>query len=165
MKISIRSKHGTHKIAGKIVGHKFVDVDEDALKKYGSTRMGTIVLNKCIEFASDSKSKKAENNSVVAGLRAEAKEYKERIQRLEAENLELNKKLIESHSGDDSNLKSDVELKKELNDEPFVFDPEKHSVEHRGGGSYFVVDEKNEKVRGPLSEDEKEKYKAMQTED
>lgn len=45
-------------------------------------------------------------------------------------------------------------------DESFVFDPEKHHVEHRGAGQWWVMDQE-EKVHGPLSSEEKEAYEEI----
>lgn len=50
------------------------------------------------------------------------------------------------------------EKKEEKKDKPeiegFVFDPEKHHIEHRGGGHWYVM-ELEGKVHGPLTEEEK----------
>ena len=42
--------------------------------------------------------------------------------------------------------------------ENFTFDPARHTIEHRGRGKFFVMDENDEKVYGPLTDYEKEQY-------
>lgn len=39
----------------------------------------------------------------------------------------------------------------------FVFDPEKHHIEHRGAGKWFVM-EGDKKIYGPLTTEEREAY-------
>jgi len=44
--------------------------------------------------------------------------------------------------------------------EGFKFDPEIHHIEHRGGGSWFVM-ELEEKVYGPISKEERANFEAI----
>lgn len=52
---------------------------------------------------------------------------------------------------------ADVDTK---TDADFVFDPEVHHIEHRGGGKYYVMDQET-KVSDAISKEEADAYTAM----
>ena len=47
---------------------------------------------------------------------------------------------------------------------PFLFDPKKHKVSHRGGGKWFIM-EGDEKIKGPLTPEEKIIFQGMEPND
>ena len=60
-------------------------------------------------------------------------------------------------------VEEDVELEPETEKEPegWKFDPYMHTVKHRGGGKWYVM-EGDEKIEGPLSPEDRIKYQAME---
>ena len=95
------------------------------------------------------------------GLKLE-KEYGKRIDDLkedidfkDIEIRDLENRIDELQKGGDG---SDV-----IN-EGFVFDPEAHIIEHRGAGKYFVMNAKDEKLYGPLTNEEKTTFEDIQKE-
>ena len=74
------------------------------------------------------------------------------VKDLTEENFALNAGSLES--GETANSDNGT------NDGEFVLDPEKHHIEHRGGGSWYVMDQE-EKVHGPLSEEDRKKFEDM----
>jgi len=79
--------------------------------------------------------------------------------------LKIEKPFVESKepepdSGDD---KADKKVDKEPS-KPFLFDPKKHKVSHRGAGKWFVM-EGDEKIKGPLTPEQKITYQIMESND
>ena len=167
--IRIRSKKGPKRICGKVVGQKWQSVDLDAYLAYKKTRMGKIVIEDSIEELKGNKNAKAINNAEVEELRSVRATDKKRIKALEEENANLKAKIVdleeqlEGYSSDeDSEVDEPVKEETEPEtDKPFVFDPEVHTIDHRGRGVYWVMDQNEEKVYGPLTDEEKAKFTAM----
>jgi len=170
-KVKIRTKKDTRVICGKMVGSRsFVSIDADKFKTFAETRMGKIIIDNCLEFAPDEKTIKVKESAEQVALRAERKADKERISTLEAENAELKKQIKNLEFAVNSNakmqapapIKDDTVLVSDEDEiessEDFTFDPEQHTIEHRGRGKYFVMDSNDNKVYGPLTEDEKAEY-------
>ena len=174
-KMKIKSKKGSRLICGKTVTpYGWTHIDADELKAYAETRMGKIVLDNCIEYAPDEKSIKGKENAEQAAIRAERIADKNRITDLEAENTELKARIKDLEFKLTAKSKRTVSAKKDPDPVPmgeveqnesepekvedFTFDPARHTIEHRGRGKFFVMDENDEKVYGPLTDDEKEQY-------
>ena len=168
-KIQIRSKKGLKKICGKLITQKWTAVDADSFMKWKSTRMGEIVFKESLEVYSDAKSSKRLESAEVKELRETRSIDKQRIKRLEDENASLKARIIEL----ESKVSDEVE-EVETPDEPvetetksedtFTFNPEEHTIDHRGNGKYFVMDLEDNKVYGPLTDDEKSKFSKIQEE-
>ena len=173
-KVRIKTRKDTRVICGKLItSHGYTTVDADKLEAFARTRMGKIIMDNCIEFEPkvDKTSKAALE---LASAQAENAEDKARIQQLEKENRELKdqvKKLtfeLTKSSTKPTKAKKDKteeidpeDLKTDDQSDGFVFDPEKHTIEHRVAGKFFVMDENDDKVYGPLTEDEKAEFSAM----
>jgi len=173
-KVKVRTKKDTRVICGKMVGSRsFVSIDSDKFKAFAETRMGKIIIDNCLEFAPDEKTLKVKESAEQVALRAERKADKERISTLEAENAELKNQIKDLEFAVNSNakmqapapIKEDTELIPDDDEvkpsENFTFDPEQHTIEHRGRGKYFVMDVNDDKVYGPLTEEEKAEYISM----
>ena len=167
--IKIRSKKGPRRMCGKVIGSKYQSVDLDAYIAYKKTRMGAIVIKDCIEELKGNKNSKALNNAEVQSLKEQRTTDKKRIKGLEDEIASLKAKILELEEqleGYSSSEETEVDepVKEDPTteaDKPFEFDPEIHTIDHRGGGSYFVMDQNDEKVYGPLSDEEKTTFSAM----
>jgi len=172
-KIQIRSKKGLKKICGKLIGPKWVAVDSDSFIDWKKTRMGEIVFKESLEVFSDVKSSKRLESAEVKELRETRRIDKQRINRLEEEVATLKARIIvlESEVDDAPDpAKDEVEAPEEevenetKSEDAFTFDPDIHTIDHRGGGSYFVMDLNEEKVYGPLTDDERSKFSKIQDE-
>ena len=165
-KIQIRSKKGLKKICGKLITHKWTAVDADSFMKWKSTRMGEIVFKESLEVYSDVKSAKRLESAEVKELRETRSIDKQRIKLLEDENASLKARIVVLES-EVPDVPEEVEAPEEVvevettSDEGFTFDPEEHTIDHRGNGKYFVMDLNEEKVYGPLTDDERSTFNAM----
>lgn len=172
-------------IGGKIVdGYgKVTPVDEDALSDYCKAVAGSHTFTNFLTVVDDDyeKKKKVEAeavkakavNEVKAGVLKEVekdltakigKKYKAEIEGLNGKISDLNGQL-EILTAENLTLKSGAvpptgNGKANLEDGEFVLDPEKHHIEHRGRGCWYVMC-KEEKVHGPLSEADRTKYEEM----
>lgn len=136
-----------------------VDEDYDKRKKAEAAALEAKALNDAKamvlpEVEADlRKSIGKEFKKKIKGLNDKISSLVEEVKVLTAENLGLNKVPVSSPET------PEVEEKKE--DGPgFVFDQNKHSIEHRGGGSWFVMDQE-EKVHGPLSQEDRAKFEEL----
>ncbi len=168
--IRIRSTKGLKKICGKLIGKKWESVDANKFIKWKDSRMGKIVFKECIEVFSDVKSSKKIESAELQSLRATRATDKTRIKTLEQENADLKARVIELEgmveAAQEVSPSEDVETEEvdtdqESEPKEFTFDPEIHTIDHRGGGSYFVMDLEDNKVYGPLTDAEKEKFNKM----
>jgi len=170
--IRIRSTKGLKKICGKLIGPKWESVDLDKFMSYKGSRMGAIVIKDSVEIYSDKNSSKKLESAEVRNLKAVRQTDKKRITGLEEENSSLKAKIVELEgqlvelseqlegSGDEDDVRPPV-VQSGSSDDPFIFNPEIHTIEHKGRGSYFVMDQNDDKVYGPLSEEEKANFNAM----
>jgi len=172
--ISIRSKRGLPKVCGVIINEKWTPVDATEFARYRQTRMGKIIVDEYIEIFTDHKSSKVMESAEVSALKDTRATDKKRIKRLEVENSDLKadlKKAQERIEKLDLIIKDlsipgptdappapDKEVSED--DTEFIFDPEKHTLEHKGNGKYVVMDEMDVQVHVPTS-DEKDAFKAM----
>lgn len=155
---------------------KITPVDEKDLQAFCKTPGGAALLDTSL-FIYDEDFKKQKAASVIAlKQQAEAKVRQELTPVLEKEiRAKLEKefgKKIKSFEATISEPKKKLEKvddlvsdDKDADSEEFVFDPENHTVEHRGAGKYFVMDLEDKKLYGPLTDDEKTKFEAMQKAD
>lgn len=156
-------------------------VNENDLKAFAKTPSGSFFFDESLIEIVDEDQKKKEQSQLEA-LTAQAmakarqelspiieKEIREKLEAEYGESISILKKQIDDLTINiDDNKNDDEPLENITEDKPkekpeskeFVFDPEKHSVEHRGGGNWFVM-ELEEKVYGPLDEDEKTKFESM----
>lgn len=114
-----------------IFNNHMVIVDKDYVKK----------------MAEKAKAAKESGNGDSASLLIVIDGLKEDIVALNAEIDDLN-----------GRLEKDGSSEEKANE--FSFDPEKHHIEHRGAGKWFVMD-LEEKVYGPLSEEDRAKFENM----
>ncbi|MCK5133220.1 MAG: hypothetical protein KAR40_13845 [Candidatus Sabulitectum sp.] len=159
-------------------------VDEDALKDYCKAVAGSHVFTNFLTVVDEDyeKKKKAEAaaleakavNDVKAKVVGEVekelnakigKKYKAEIEGLNTKISDLNLKVKilteENMALKEGKVPSEEKAKAETGDDgDFVLDPEKHHIEHRGAGKWFVMDQE-EKVHGPLSADDRKKYEEM----
>ena len=63
---------------------------------------------------------------------------------------------------DDKTDKTDKTKGKSKPSTPFLFDPKKHKVSHRGGGKWYIM-EGDEKIKGPLTPEEKIIFQGMES--
>jgi len=168
--IRIRSKSNPKRICGKIIAGKWQSVDLDAYLSYKKTRMGKIVCRENIEELKGNKNAKALNSAEVEELKAIRATDKKRIKNLEEENAGLKAKIVELEEKLEGYTPAKDAPKEvdPMDPEPgtqpkgeFSFDPEIHTIDHRGGGSYFVMDLNEEKVYGPLTDEERATFNAM----
>jgi len=168
--IRIRSKSNPKRICGKIITGKWQSVDLDAYLAYKKTRMGKIVVKEHIEELKGNKNAKALNSAEVEELKVVRATDKKRIKNLEEENAGLKAKIVEleeklegytpAKDASEDVEEADTEQEPQPKEE-FSFDPEVHTIDHRGGGSYFVMDLNEEKVYGPLTDEERATFNAM----
>ena len=76
------------------------------------------------------------------------------------ENANLVKQLNDAGSVPETVETVETETVEEINETGFIFDPEKHSIEHKGGGHWFVM-EGEKKVSESLTEDEREAFNKL----
>lgn len=178
--VEVKNIGGPVIIGGKIVpgDGATTPVDSDALKDYCKAVSGSHVFTNFLTVVDDDyeKKKKVEAaalkakavNEVKAEVLKEVevdltakigKKYKAEIEGLNGKISDLNGQ-IKTLTEENLTLKkgsvpSDDEKKGE-----FVLDPEKHHIEHRGGGSWYVMDQE-EKVNGPLSDADRAKFEEM----
>ena len=162
-KIQIRSKKGLKKICGKLITQKWTAVDADSFMKWKSSRMGEIVFKESLEVYSDVKSAKRLESAEVKSLKETRSIDKQRIKLLEDEVATLKARIIvlESEVPDEVETPEEVVEVETTSEEGFTFDPEEHTIDHRGNGKYFVMDLNEEKVYGPLTDDERSKFNSM----
>lgn len=164
------------------------DVNEQALMDFCKTPSGAALYNTTL-FAVDGDLKKrmaTERNLIKEQALSEARQdlgpvIKKEIEAKLRKEMEASFKALEKKVSDLVKGKSILEdqikvLKKgdsgsgatEKNDvipnKPFVFDPEAHTIEHRGAGKFWVMDSEDKKLYGPLTEDEKQQFEEMQKE-
>lgn len=164
--VQIKSKKGLLRIGGKVIGQSFVSVNADDLDAYARTSMGAKNIKARVEFKAERNPAAKENLELVA-LKEEMNRNRERMESLEIENGALKAELVilKSQAAPVEEIAGDS-VRAETPDivsasKGFAFDPAIHSVEHRGAGKYFVMDESDNKVYGPLTEDEKVTFMKM----
>lgn len=170
-------------------GNKVTPVDEAALNDYSKAVAGSHVFTNFLTVVDEDyeKRKKVEaeaaknmalneaRKKIEPMIREElaekiGKEFSEKIEGLEKlnadlvkENEALKKANIEALAGNAS-ASGDGEGAEKTDDKPddgeFVFDPEKHHIEHRGAGKWWVMDQE-EKVHGPLSAEDRAKFEEL----
>ncbi len=141
-------------------------VKEDDIKIFCDNKAGAYVFDKDFEVVDENFNKKqlAEKTARQGKALIEAekklrpeieKEIREKLTSEFEDNMKnLEKLLVEKE-------KEIISLKKEKEDnKEFVFDPEIHIIEHRGAGKWYVM-KGGEKIKGPLSEEEKEIFEGM----
>lgn len=156
---------------------KITPVDEKDLHAFCKTPGGAALLDTSL-FIYDEDFKKQKAASVIAlKQQAEAKVRQELTPVLEKEiRAKLEKefaKKIKSFEATISELKKKLEKvddlvsdDKDADSKEFVFDPENHTIEHRGAGKFYVMDLEDNKVMDrALTDDEKTKFEAMQKAD
>lgn len=163
---------------------KVTPVDEKDLYAFCKTPGGAALLDSSLFVYEEDFKKKKAASSIALKQQAEADVRQELTPVLEKEiRAKLKKKYdkkIEELQGNVDDLMTEnhglklkiEELKKtgavtdddkDTDDsKEFVFDPENHLIAHRGGGKYFVMDLEDKKLHGPLTEDEKTEFEAMQ---
>lgn len=141
-------------------------VKEEDLKDFCATVSGAYVFDKYFEVVDENYNKKklAEKTALQEKAFIEAekklrpeieKEIREKLTVEFKEGVELLEKLLSEKEQEIISLKKTNEENKD-----FVFDPAIHSVEHRGGGNWYVMENEN-KVKGPLSEDDKKTFESL----
>jgi len=162
-------------------GGSITAVDKKDLENFcktpgGAARYNTTLFVRDKDFESQ---KKAERNALKTQAEAEAiqklepiirkeiseeveKKYKRIIEGFQKKIEELTAAASPEETGGDENddaagEKSDSEKSDETDE--FAFDPETHHIEHRGGGSWFVMNQET-KIKGPLTEDERAEFEA-----
>ena len=158
-------------------GDRVSEVKENDLSAFLKTPGGASLHNLTLFIFDDDfeKQQSAEKIALKAAAIAEAKKEIGPELMKEAE-----KKVSEKYEKKISDLEKKIETKSTLvdpdpappketsgdevedSDEPeaFVFDPEKHLIEHRGGGKWYVMDGKD-KVHGPISKKQKVELESM----
>ncbi len=160
-------------------------VNENNLKSYLKTAGGASKYGKTLFVFDDDlrKQQQAERSAVKSKAYAEVrqelsplikKEVEDKLEAVyEKKIADLNDKIVSLNAELDTlkNGTSDPAPSKkespanttetvESADNDFVFDPEKHVLEHRGRGQYYVMD-CEEKVYGPVTADERKKFEAL----
>lgn len=144
-------------------------VKEEDIKIFCDNKAGAYVFDKDFEVVDENYNKKklAEKTAMQGKAIIEAekklrpeieKEIREKLTVEFKEGVELLEKLLSEKEKEIISLKKTIEESQEDND--FVFDPAIHSVEHRGGGKYYVIENEN-KVKGPLSEDDRKTFESL----
>lgn len=162
---------------------KITPVDEKDLHAFCKTPGGAALLDTSLFIYDEDFKKQKAASTIALKQQAEAKVRQELTPVLEKEirakvEKECIKTMKEMRAEIDSQDALIAELKKKLekvddlvsddkgaDSKEFVFDPENHTVEHRGAGKYFVMDLEDKKLYGPLTDDEKTKFEAMQKAD
>lgn len=181
--IKVKNK-GSAIFIGKILcdgNGKITPVIPNDLKAFCLTPSGAALLNVSLFIYDEDfqKKQKADLMAVKSQAMAEARQelapvlegeiekkikakYDKKIKSLEEKISALVSRLDDPNEPDASKKTAEVDKKKE---KEFSFDPENHTVEHRGAGKYFVMDLEDNKIHGPLSDEEKTQFEAMQKED
>lgn len=144
-------------------------VKEDDIKIFCDNKAGAYVFDKDFEVVDENFNKKklAEETARKGKALIEAekklrpeieKEIREKLTLEFKKGVELLEKLLEEKEKEIISLKE--ENKKAEEDKDFVFDPAIHSVEHRGAGKWYVM-KNEEKIKGPLSEDDKNTFEGL----
>lgn len=153
---------------------RITPVDEKDLEVFCGTPGGSALLNKSLFIYDDDFKKQKEASANAMRQQAEAKVRQELTPVLEKEiKAKLEKiygKKIEDLEKTISSLEKKLDAVDDLvsdddDSKEFVFDPENHTIEHRGAGKYFVMSLEDKKLYGPLTEDEKANFEAMQKAD
>jgi len=143
-------------------------VKEDDIKIFCDNKAGAYVFDKDFEVVDENFNKKeiAEKTARQGKALIEAekklrpeieKEIREKLTIEFKENIEILEKLIGEKEKEIISLQ---EENKKAEDKNFVFDPAIHSVEHRGAGKWYVM-KNEEKIKGPLSEDDKNTFEGL----
>lgn len=156
---------------------KVTSVDENDLKAFCKTPGGAALLDTSLYIYDEDLNKQKEASAMAMRQQAEAKVRQELTPVLEKEisaklkkeigkSIDSLKKELESKEALIADLKKklktvDVLVSDDKNDN-FVFDPENHLIAHRGAGKYFVMDLEDNKLHGPLTDDEKTRFETMQ---
>lgn len=159
-------------------------VSKNDLKNYLKTPSGAFLLNVTLFVIDDDfeKQQKVEREAVKAAAIAEAKklilpevtaEIEDRMTRKYEKIIAGLQKRILAFSPKPEVLESELQdlapPKTASGDddgpetgklEAFVFDPDKHALEHRGRGKYYVMDGEI-KIYGPVTVEEKAKFEAL----
>lgn len=141
-------------------------VKEDDIKIFCDNKAGAYVFDKDFEVVDENFNKKklAEETARKGKALIEAekklrpeieKEIREKLTLEFKKGVELLEKLLEDKEKEIISLKKTNEESKD-----FVFDPAIHSVEHRGGGKWYVMENEN-KIKGPLSEDDRKTFESL----
>jgi len=151
---------------------KITTVDEKDLEAFCKTPGGAALLDTSLFIYDEDFQKQKAASQIALKQKAESKARQELAPVLEKEiRAKLKKEYAKKIDGLESiisDLKKKIETVDNLVSDPvdvkdtFVFDPENHTVEHRGAGKYFVMDLEDKKLYGPLTEDEKTEFEAMQ---
>lgn len=160
---------------------KVTSVDEDAFADYCKGVAGSHVFANFLTVVDKDYEKKKRAESAAVAAKAVNEVKAKVLKEVEADlTVKIGKKYqaeIDGLNGKISDLNGQIEtLTKEnmtlkagavppseeekVADGEFVLDPEKHHIEHRGAGKWFVMDQE-EKVHGPLSEGDRAKYEEM----
>jgi len=149
---------------------KITQVNEDDLKLFCKTPGGSALIERSLFIYDEDFQKQKAAASIALQQKAESKVRQELAPILEKEiTAKLEKKYGKKIA--DLELKiagmAKVKGKKETTvsdskKKDFVFDPENHVVEHRGAGNYFVMDLEDKKLYGPLTDDERKNFEALQ---
>ncbi len=144
-------------------------VNEDDIKIFCDNKAGAYVFDKDFEIVDEdfNKKKLAEKTAMQGKALIEAeKKLRPKIEKeihakltLEFhDNIKNLEKLLVEKENEIISLKE--ENKKAEGDKDFVFDPAIHSIAHRGAGKWYVM-ENEEKIKGPLSEDDKNTFEGL----
>lgn len=175
-KIKIKNK-GNPVFVGQVLcvgGGTVTEVLAKDLEKFGANQGGAFLLKSTISvFDEDLKRRQAAElnqakNQAEAKVRQELgpvleKEIRARLDKEYGSRIEKLKNDIDGLDATVADLKKQLKAAGKSNTpkgkegflpEKFDLDPERHHIEHRGAGKWFVMDQE-EKVYGPLTDQEK----------
>ena len=184
-KIKVKNKGSQIFIGPKLcLNGKVTPVDEKDLESFCKTPGGSALLNVSLFiYDEDFQRQKAATQGALkqqaeATVRQELtpvleKEIMAKLEKKYAKRIEVLKIDMDLKDGLIADLKKKLETVDNLvssdddsgdsDDGEFVFDPESHTVEHRGAGKYYVMDlEDNKVLDRALTKDERAEFEAMQ---
>lgn len=159
---------------------KVTPVNEKDLQAFCKTPGGAALLDVSLYVYDEDFKKQKAASAIALKQQAEAKVRQELTPVLEKEiTAKLEKKFgkkidalktdIDSKDARIADLEKKLETVDDLvsddkdNEDDFVFDPENHTIEHKGAGRYYIFDlEDNKVLDRAITKEEKEKFEAMQ---
>lgn len=177
--IKVKNKGSQIFIGKKLcLNGKVTPVDEKDLEAFCKTPGGAALIDVSLFVYSDDFKKQKHASTIALKQKAEAevrqeltpvlkKEIEANLERKYGKRIDDLKKNIDSLEALVAELKKDAKSSdtdtKTDDEKEFVFDPENHVIEHKGGGRYYIFDLEDKKVLDrAITKEEKEKFEAMQ---
>jgi regulator of replication initiation timing len=142
-------------------------VSKNDFELWASTKVGKTLIDSdavLIVDPDEVKKQKTEKEILTAKIRGE---IDREVKSLKTENKVLKKRISELENAlytkpeesEESDTSENSEPNDNMVDPDFKFDPEIHHIEHRGGGNWFVMNQE-EKVYGPITDEEKQTFES-----